>query len=150
MYHLLVSIKVCPKIEMTYDVGAPSQINLTLPGTDRVDAQRRKSVDNAHPDHCCKNVWFVCRQRALKALDERLGKTAAQPQTWPSMDETGSSQDEQDTSPPPPSSSSYPPPPPPPESVVVEKIPGAGGVEGEGIPLPKSTGQPPTKTHSTT
>ncbi|CAI8048888.1 Transmembrane protein 115 [Geodia barretti] len=41
IYHMLVSVKVCPKIEMTYDVGAPSQINLTLPGTDRVDAQRR-------------------------------------------------------------------------------------------------------------
>ena len=44
IYHLLVSAKVCPKIERTYDVGAPSRINLTLSGTDRVDAQRRKYV----------------------------------------------------------------------------------------------------------
>ena len=41
-YHLLVSIKVCPKTVRTYDVGAPSTIKLTLPGTDPVDAQRRK------------------------------------------------------------------------------------------------------------
>lgn len=45
VYHLLVSVKVCPKIERTYDVAAPSRINLTLSGTDRVDAQRRKYVE---------------------------------------------------------------------------------------------------------
>ena len=95
---------------------------------------------------------LFCRQRALKALDERLSKTGTQPQTWPSMDETGSSQDEQDATP-----SSYPPPPPPsatatgvaagpPERVVVEKIPGS--VEGEGGPKP--TNQPQNKTDSPT
>ena len=42
VYHTLVSIKVCPKTVRTYDVGAPSTIKLTLPGTDPVDAQRRK------------------------------------------------------------------------------------------------------------
>ena len=42
VYHLLVSVKVCPKTVRTYDVGAPSTIKLTLPGTDPVDAQRRK------------------------------------------------------------------------------------------------------------
>lgn len=89
----------------------------------------------------------MCRQRALKALDERLGKTSAPPQTWPSMDETGSSQDEQDTSSPAPSASYQPPPPlPPPEKVVVEKTPGSsGGGEGEG-----TASQLTTKTDSTT
>ena len=73
--------------------------------------------------------WFSShRQRALKALDERLSKTGSQPQTWPSMDEAGSSQDEQDPSSPP-SSSSHPPSLPPPDMIVVEKIP--GGAEGE-------------------
>ena len=42
VYHLLVSVKVCPKTVRTYDVGAPSTIKLTLPGTDPADAQRRK------------------------------------------------------------------------------------------------------------
>lgn len=42
VYHLLVSIRVCPKTVRTYDVGAPSTIKLTLPGTDPADAQRRK------------------------------------------------------------------------------------------------------------
>ena len=42
VYHLLVSVKVCPKTVRTYDVGAPSTIRLTLPGTDPADAQRRK------------------------------------------------------------------------------------------------------------
>jgi hypothetical protein len=57
IYHILVSVKVCPKIEMTYDVGAPSQINLTLPGTDRVDAQRRKSVDNKQHHYNDSHKW---------------------------------------------------------------------------------------------
>lgn len=42
LFHLLVSVKICPKTVRTYDVSASSTIKLTLPGTDPVDAQRRK------------------------------------------------------------------------------------------------------------
>lgn len=42
LFHLLVSLKICPKTVRTYDVSASSTIKLTLPGTDPVDAQRRK------------------------------------------------------------------------------------------------------------
>lgn len=90
---------------------------------------------------------MFCRQRALKALDERLSKTGSQPQTWPSLEDTGSSQDEQDLSPP----SSQPPPVPPPDmAVVVESVPGGETAQGEGRgATPNPTNQPPAKTDST-
>lgn len=149
-------------------MAAPSRINLTLSGADRVDAQRRKYVgeylvspetgDPAtiqgtlgglidHLNGCTAlSVFVLCRQRALKALDERLSKTGGQPQTWPSLEDTGSSQDEQDLSPP----SSQPPPVPPPDSVVVEKVPGGETAkEGERRgDTPNPTSQPPVKTDS--
>ena len=152
MYHLFVTIKVCPKVERTYDVGAPSRINLTLPGTDRVDAQRRKLVGftgwllHFFCVCVCVCVCGVYRQRALKALDERLSKTGSQPQMWPSMDEPGSSQDEQDLLPPAASNSA---PIPPPDMVVVEKIPAPGGEENTGEGGGQNTAnQPPVTTDS--
>ncbi|XP_064395624.1 transmembrane protein 115-like [Halichondria panicea] len=78
LYHVLVKIKVCPKAVRTYDVSAPSTIRLTLPGTDPLDAQRRK-------------------QRALKALDERLNKND-EPLSWPSLDDAGTSSQEEEIS----------------------------------------------------
>ncbi|XP_038866888.1 transmembrane protein 115-like [Salvelinus namaycush] len=63
----LVKIKVCRKMVKRYDVGAPSSITISLPGTDPQDAERR-------------------RQLALKALNERLKKVEDQ-STWPSMDD---------------------------------------------------------------
>ncbi|XP_057685554.1 transmembrane protein 115 [Corythoichthys intestinalis] len=63
----LVKVKVCRKMVKRYDVGAPSAITISLPGTDPQDAERR-------------------RQLALKALNERLKRVEDQ-SAWPSMDD---------------------------------------------------------------
>ena len=42
VYSFLVKIKVCKKQVRTYDVGAPSPITISLPGTDPADAERRR------------------------------------------------------------------------------------------------------------
>ncbi|XP_071488161.1 transmembrane protein 115-like [Diadema antillarum] len=73
VHSFLVKIKVCKKQVRKYDVGAPSPITISLPGTDPADAERR-------------------RQIALKALNERLSKVEEQT-AWPSMDEPLSSAD---------------------------------------------------------
>ncbi|KAF4072447.1 hypothetical protein AMELA_G00263140 [Ameiurus melas] len=71
----LVKIKVCRKMVKRYDVGAPSSITISLPGTDPQDAERR-------------------RQLALKALNERLKRVEDQ-SAWPSMeDEEDNDEDE--------------------------------------------------------
>ncbi|XP_065916649.1 transmembrane protein 115-like [Dysidea avara] len=73
VFHLLVMTSICPEAVRTYDVGASSSaITITLPGTLPADAQRRK-------------------QRAIKALNERLNKLD-QPQSsqWPSMEDEDS------------------------------------------------------------
>uniref|UniRef100_A0A8C5EI18 Transmembrane protein 115 n=1 Tax=Gouania willdenowi TaxID=441366 RepID=A0A8C5EI18_GOUWI len=67
IHSVLVKIKVCRKMVKRYDVGAPSSITISLPGTDPQDAERR-------------------RQLALKALNERLKKVEDQ-SAWPSMDD---------------------------------------------------------------
>ncbi|XP_067855148.1 transmembrane protein 115 [Heptranchias perlo] len=67
IYSVLVKIKICKKTVKRYDVGAPSSITISLPGTDPHDAERR-------------------RQLALKALNERLKRVEDQV-AWPSMDE---------------------------------------------------------------
>nr|CAH0113689.1 unnamed protein product [Daphnia galeata] len=51
-----------------YDVGAPTAITISLPGTDTHDAERR-------------------RQIALKALSERLSQQADSGSSWPSLDD---------------------------------------------------------------
>ncbi|XP_061830477.1 transmembrane protein 115 [Nerophis lumbriciformis] len=70
----LVKVKVCRKMVKRYDVGAPSSITISLPGTDPQDAERR-------------------RQLALKALNERLKRVEDQ-SAWPSMDDD--EEDEED------------------------------------------------------
>uniref|UniRef100_H3CKL4 Transmembrane protein 115 n=1 Tax=Tetraodon nigroviridis TaxID=99883 RepID=H3CKL4_TETNG len=67
VHSALVKIKVCRKMVKRYDVGAPSSITISLPGTDPQDAERR-------------------RQLALKALNERLKRVEDQ-SAWPSMDD---------------------------------------------------------------
>nr|CAG4638467.1 EOG090X06Q3 [Cyclestheria hislopi] len=67
VYNLLVSIRICRKPVRKYDVGAPTAITISLPGTDPQDAERR-------------------RQIALKALSERLSKAESTP-SWPSLEE---------------------------------------------------------------
>lgn len=75
VHSILVKIKVCRKMVKRYDVGAPSSITISLPGTDPQDAERR-------------------RQLALKALNERLKRVEDQ-SAWPSMeDEEDEDEDE--------------------------------------------------------
>nr|XP_057940224.1 transmembrane protein 115 isoform X2 [Doryrhamphus excisus] len=71
----LVKVKVCRKMVKRYDVGAPSSITISLPGTDPQDAERR-------------------RQLALKALNERLKRVEDQ-STWPSMDDEDDDEDDE-------------------------------------------------------
>ncbi|KAJ8370827.1 hypothetical protein SKAU_G00108550 [Synaphobranchus kaupii] len=44
VHSILVKIKVCRKMVKRYDVGAPSSITISLPGTDPQDAERRRWV----------------------------------------------------------------------------------------------------------
>ncbi|NXL32135.1 TM115 protein, partial [Glaucidium brasilianum] len=67
VHSILVKVKVCRKTVKRYDVGAPSSITISLPGTDPQDAERR-------------------RQLALKALNERLKRVEDQ-SAWPSMED---------------------------------------------------------------
>ncbi|XP_028850099.1 transmembrane protein 115 [Denticeps clupeoides] len=70
----LVKMKLCRKMVKRYDVGAPSSITISLPGTDPQDAERR-------------------RQLALKALNERLRRVEDQ-SAWPSMEDEEDDDDE--------------------------------------------------------
>ncbi|XP_070559591.1 transmembrane protein 115-like [Ptychodera flava] len=63
----LVKAKICKKQVRKYDVGAPSSITISLPGSDPNDAERR-------------------RQLALRALNERLSRVEEQT-SWPSMED---------------------------------------------------------------
>nr|SVE74197.1 EOG090X06Q3 [Daphnia barbata] len=68
VYNLLVGLRVCRKPIRKYDVGAPTAITISLPGTDTHDAERR-------------------RQIALKALSERLSQQADSASSWPNLEE---------------------------------------------------------------
>ncbi|NWJ06513.1 TM115 protein, partial [Crypturellus undulatus] len=67
VHGVLVKLRICRKTVKRYDVGAPSSITISLPGTDPQDAERR-------------------RQLALKALNERLKRVEDQA-AWPSMED---------------------------------------------------------------
>ncbi|XP_014679276.1 PREDICTED: transmembrane protein 115-like [Priapulus caudatus] len=66
VYSLMVKLRLCKRVVRRYDVGAPSSITISLPGTDPHDAERR-------------------RQKAIKALNERLLKHDEE--SWPILDE---------------------------------------------------------------
>ncbi|KAH3868047.1 transmembrane protein 115-like [Dreissena polymorpha] len=69
VFSFFVKVKICKKPQRRYDVSSPTTITITLPGTDPQDAERRKNL-------------------ALKALNERLNKTAESSNTsWPSLDD---------------------------------------------------------------
>merc|ERR1712002_749859 len=53
LFKVAVSIGLCKLPVRTYDVGGPSSITISLPGSDPADAERR-------------------RKKALRALNERL------------------------------------------------------------------------------
>lgn len=42
IYNLLVGLRICRKPVRKYDVGAPTAITISLPGTDTQDAERRR------------------------------------------------------------------------------------------------------------
>ncbi|CAL8259839.1 unnamed protein product [Gadus morhua 'NCC'] len=75
VHAMLVKARVCRKMVKRYDVGAPSSITISLPGTDPQDAERR-------------------RQLALKALNERLKRVEDQ-SAWPSMDDEEDEEDDE-------------------------------------------------------
>ncbi|CAH1783029.1 unnamed protein product, partial [Owenia fusiformis] len=68
IFSALVKIKVCKKPQRRYDVSSPSTITISLPGTDPLDAERRRKL-------------------ALTALNERLSKTDSSQQSWPSLED---------------------------------------------------------------
>ncbi len=67
-------MRLCRKPVRKYDVGAPTAITISLPGTDPHDAERR-------------------RQIALKALSERLSKVD-QSTSWPTLEDENTSKQE--------------------------------------------------------
>lgn len=74
LFKVLVSFGVCKNPVRTYDVGAPSSITISLPGTDPADAERR-------------------RKKALRALNERLVQMQQKSQpdeeeeNWPTIED---------------------------------------------------------------
>lgn len=42
VHSMLVKVRLCRKTVKRYDVGAPSSITISLPGTDPQDAERRR------------------------------------------------------------------------------------------------------------
>jgi membrane associated rhomboid family serine protease len=69
LYSVFVKVKICPKWVRSYDISSSSAVTIKLPGVDSVDAERRK-------------------QKALKALNERLSKVESPTSAkWPSMDD---------------------------------------------------------------
>nr|XP_002129987.1 transmembrane protein 115-like [Ciona intestinalis] len=71
VYNILLKVKLCRKTSYRYDVGAPSKITISLSGVDALDAERR-------------------RNKAIKALDERLQKAEQQQNDsseWPEMED---------------------------------------------------------------
>ncbi|XP_050814689.1 transmembrane protein 115 isoform X1 [Gopherus flavomarginatus] len=102
VHGILVKVKVCRKTVKRYDVGAPSSITISLPGTDPQDAERRSSetaitlahVAGSSASSSSSRPRFQVlshslasfRQLALKALNERLKRVEDQ-SAWPSMED---------------------------------------------------------------
>lgn len=66
VFSMLVTIKICKKVQRKFETVASPVVVVSLPGTEAHDAERR-------------------RQLALKALNERLTKTVSP--AWPSMED---------------------------------------------------------------
>lgn len=89
VYNLLVGLKICRKPVRKYDVGAPTAITISLPGTDTHDAERRRysTFLSVQCVWCLLSTYSSFRQIALKALSERLSQQADSGSTWPSLDD---------------------------------------------------------------
>jgi len=69
VYNILIKLKVCSKTTYQYDVAAPTNITISLPGTSEADAERR-------------------RKKALAVLSKRLQSVETQEEAWSDDDET--------------------------------------------------------------
>merc|ERR1712131_398573 len=68
VYNILIKLKVCSKTTYQYDVAAPTNITISLPGTSEADAERR-------------------RKKALAVLSKRLQRVEIKSETAPSSGE---------------------------------------------------------------
>ncbi|CAF0796372.1 unnamed protein product [Rotaria sordida] len=73
IFEIFVKLKLCKPFVKKYNVSSPSSITITIPGPEAADADRR-------------------RQKALKALDDRMKQKQTITETWPELDETHQSQ----------------------------------------------------------
>ncbi|XP_076448092.1 transmembrane protein 115-like [Babylonia areolata] len=91
VFNMLIRVRLCRKPQRRYDVGSPTTITVTLPGSQLHDAERRKQV-------------------ALKALNDRLQSADPSP-LWPPLTVSGPSTptSPSPTPPTPPATSSQPP-----------------------------------------
>lgn len=72
VHGILVKVKVCRKTVKRYDVGAPSSITISLPGTDPQDAERRRY---------CSLPWgphFWAARVGFKIQTQRSGEICVQ------------------------------------------------------------------------
>jgi len=69
IFELFVKIKLCKPFVKKYNVASPSSITITIPGPEAADADRR-------------------RQKALKALNDRMKVKETSNEAWPELDET--------------------------------------------------------------
>jgi len=65
----LLKLKLCKPYIKKYNVASPSSITITIPGSEAADADRR-------------------RQKALKALNDRMKNKDTTSEAWPEIDDT--------------------------------------------------------------
>jgi len=68
IFELLVKIRLCKPFVKKYNVASSSNITITIPGPEAADADRR-------------------RQKALKALNDRMKSKETTNEAWPELDE---------------------------------------------------------------
>ncbi|CAF3649151.1 unnamed protein product [Rotaria sp. Silwood1] len=73
IFEIFVKLKLCKPFVKKYNVSSSSSITVTIPGAEAADADRR-------------------RQKALKALNDRMKQKQTTSENWPELDETHQSQ----------------------------------------------------------
>lgn len=68
-----------------YNVGLASSLTVTIPGADSADSDRRRFV--IARIYFFRESFSSFRQKALKALNDRLKPKDNAPEAWPEMDE---------------------------------------------------------------
>jgi len=74
VYSILVRLKICSKATYQYDVAAPTNITISLPGTSEADAERR-------------------RKKALAVLSQKLKSVETQDEAWSDEDDKPSKEE---------------------------------------------------------